>query len=156
MLFRGLRALCLMAFVLVFAPPVEANAPREVLDRLGLLGAHFAADCARPVSPQNPYTFFRPIDGALVQIDLMVGPTQRQYAYVIDRAVLLGRGGLSISMANAQKRLNLAYALDGGRLRTMESALDGVQAAIVSRGVYTATGHPTPWLSRCRGLTGST
>jgi hypothetical protein len=156
MLHHGLRALCLVALVLVVAPPAEASSPREVLDRLGLLGAHFAADCARPVSPQNPYTFFRPVDGALVQIDLMVGLTQRQYAYVIDRAVALGRGGLSISMANAEKRLNLAYALDGGRLRTMESAHDGVQVAIVSRGVFTATGRPTPWLSRCSGLTGST
>jgi hypothetical protein len=125
-----------------------------VLDRLDLLGAHFAADCTRPVSPQNPYTLFRPIDGALVQIDLMVGLAQRQYAYVIDRAVPLGRGGVSISMINAEKRLNLAYALDGGRLRTMESALDGEQVSIVSRGVFTATGRPTPWLSRCRGLTG--
>jgi hypothetical protein len=156
MLHHGLRASCLIALVLLLTPPAGATSPSAVLDRLGLLGASFAPDCARPVSPQNPFTFFRPIDGNLVQIDLMVGPAQRQYSYVIDRAVALGAGGLSTSMVNAYRRLNLSYAVDGTRLRTMESVRAGDQVAIVTRGTFTATGRPTLWLTRCSGLPGST
>ncbi len=153
---RSLRALCLMALAALLALPARATSPRAVLDRLGLLGAYFAADCTRPVTSLNPYTFFRPIDDSRAQIDVMIDPAQRQYSYVIDRAVALGQDQLSISMVNTERRINLIYALDGGRLRTMESARDGERVAIVARGVFTANGRPTPWLTRCGGLTGST
>lgn len=68
--------------------------------------------------------------------------------YVIDRAEARGPNGVAISMANSQQRLYLAYRVDGGRLRTMESVREG-GPAIVSRGVFTANKLPTPWLNRC-------
>jgi hypothetical protein len=128
-------------------PYASAASVREVLDRLGVLGT-FSVDCTRPVSPSNYYVHFRPLGGDRVEIELMVGPQQRQYAYVIDRAAALGGGGLSVSMANPKQRLNIVYAVDGSRLRTMESVREGGQV-IVTRGVLMTSNQPTPWLNKC-------
>ncbi len=141
------RGAVLLAALILFATPAAANSAREVFEQHGLLGT-FAVDCTRPVSPQNHYTYFRALDGGRVQIDLMIGPQQRQYAYVIDHAEALGPNEVVISMANPQLRLDLRYRVENGRLRTMESARrDG--AVVVRGGMFTATKRPTPWLNRC-------
>jgi hypothetical protein len=141
----------LLAASILLAVPAAADTAKQVFEQRGLLGS-FAVDCSRPVSPQNHYTYFRPIDGGRVQIDLMVGPQQRQYAYVIERAEPRGSNQVAISMANPQWRLDLLYRVEHGRLRTMESVRhDGT--VVVRGGVFTANGRPTPWLVRCSAET---
>jgi len=142
-----MRVASIVALFLFTAPAAEAASVREVFEQYGLLGT-FAIDCARPVSPENHYMQFRALDGGRVQIELMVGPQQRQYAYVIDRAEARGPNGIATSMANEQQRLNLLYRVEGRRLRTMESAREG-GATIVASGLLTASKMPTPWLNRC-------
>jgi hypothetical protein len=131
----------------LLAAPAAADSARDVLEQHGLLGA-FAVDCRRPVSPQNHYTYFRALRDGRVQIDLMVGPQQRQYAYVIDRAEARGPNELAISMVNPTLRLDLVYRVENGRLRTMQSVREDGRV-IVSGGVLAANQQPTPWLNRC-------
>jgi hypothetical protein len=142
-----MRIAVIAALMVCTAPAAWATSVREVFEQYGLLGA-FSVNCARPVSPQNFYTHFQALVGDRVQIDLMVGPRQRQYSYVIDRAEARGPNEVAISMANRQQRLNLLYRVENGRLRTMESVRQG-GPAIVRGGVFTANRLPTPWLSRC-------
>jgi hypothetical protein len=143
-----MRVASIVALILFTASAAEAASVREVFERYGLLGT-FAVDCRRPVSPENHYTIFRALDAGRVQIDLMVGPRQRQYAYVIDRAEARGSNIIAISMANEQQRLNLVYRVEGKRLRTMESAR-AAGPTIVAGGVFTANRMPTPWIIKCR------
>jgi len=142
-----MRVAFIAALIVCTTPAAAAASVSEVFEQYGLLGT-FAVDCARPVSPQNYYTHFRALEGGRVQIELMVGPQQRQYAYVIDRAEARGPSEVAISMANQQQRLHLIYRMQNGRLRTMESARQG-GAVVVRGGAFTANGRPTPWLNRC-------
>jgi opacity protein-like surface antigen len=135
----------------LLAAPAAADSARDVFEQRGLIGT-FAVDCKRPVGPMNPYTWFRALGGGRVQIDLMVGPGQRQYAYVIDRAEARGRNEVAISMVNPQLRLDLVYRVENGRLRTVQSVQRG-GSIVVGGGVFTANGRPTPWLTRCSAQT---
>jgi len=119
-----MRVASIVASILFVAPTARAASVNEVFEQYGLFGT-FGIDCAQPISPKNYYVYFRALDGDRVQIELMVGPRQQQYAYVIDRAEARGPNGIAISMANEQRRLNLLYRVEGERLRTMESAREG-------------------------------
>jgi len=77
-----MRVASIVALFLCTAPAAEAASVREVFEQYGLLGT-FAIDCARPVSAKNHYMHLRALDGGRVRIELMVGPQQRQYAYVV-------------------------------------------------------------------------
>jgi hypothetical protein len=100
----AMRVAFIAALIVCTTPAASAASVSDVFEQYGLLGA-FAVDCTRPVSPQNFYTHFRALKGGRVKIELMVGPQQRQYAYVIDRAEVRGPNEVAISMANQQQRL---------------------------------------------------
>jgi hypothetical protein len=145
------RAAVAAVSMILLTASAAASTPREVFEQKGLLGT-FAVDCSRPVSPQNAYTFFRTLGGGRVQIDLMVGPQRRQYAYVIERAEPRGSNEVAVRMANPQWTLNLLYRVEGGRLRTMESVRhDGT--VVIRAGVFAGNGRPTQWLERCSAET---
>ena len=55
-------------------------------------------------------------------------------------------------MVNPEKRLHLLYRVEGGRLRTMQSAREG-GPVVVSGGVFTGNRMQTPWLHKCSAET---
>jgi hypothetical protein len=127
------------------APP--GPPPRQLFRQLKLLGT-YAVNCSNPVGPRNPYLHFRELGTANVQVELMVGPKKRQFAYVIDRARISGPTEVSVSMTDQRARLHVVYHVEDGSIRIMESMREPSDY-IISEGQAVASGNETQWFKGC-------
>jgi hypothetical protein len=126
----------------------QGGSAKAVLERYNLLGI-FAADCGKPVSPQNPYVMHRAVDDQRVQRDTMTGPTTRTDASMIDSASVEGPDQLMMSMANERRRLNVRLRVEGGRWQLWESVDQNGQRLVSDGRIAGSAGVEMPWLSKC-------
>jgi tetratricopeptide (TPR) repeat protein len=136
-------------------PPVSGSSAqggaRQFLEKHGLLGI-WSADCSNPPSPSNQYFIYRPLDEQRIQLDVMTGPTQRSFFYIIDSASEAGANEIAGTAQNSQVfRLQVA----GNRFRLLEFALNGTKAVADGRyladyGDPTLAGQETPWTNKCQ------
>jgi hypothetical protein len=121
-----------------------------LFEQLDLLGA-YAINCNNPVGPRNPYLHFRAMGANNVQIELMVGPKKRQFAYIIDQARISGPTEITVSMVSMtepRQRLHVVYRVEDGSIRTMESMREP-NTYIISEGQAVASGNETQWFNGC-------
>jgi hypothetical protein len=133
--------------LLASAVAAQAATVKETFETLSLLGT-WAVDCAAPVSEDNPYVVYRPLE-SYVQRDTMSSATKRSDASIIDRAETTKPNVISMSMSNAQRRINVVMLIEPKRrIRTVESALESGEKLVVS-GRLSGGGAELPWLNRC-------
>src|SRR4029077_8778288 len=131
--------------------PTRGDA-RPILEKRGLLGV-WAADCSVPASPQNTYTVYRAIDERRVQRDVMIGPTQRIEAGIIEPATHTGDGIAYLQTGATRDETIMRVA--GNRPRVAELARNGTNA--IANGSYLPAygdaaliGRETPWANKCQ------
>jgi hypothetical protein len=86
-----------------------------------------------------------------VQIELMIGPKKRQFAYIIDQARISGPTEITVSMVSMtepRQRLHVVYRVEDGSIRTMESMREP-NTYIISEGQAVASGNETQWFNGC-------
>jgi hypothetical protein len=133
-------------------PVIAAESPRQVLEAFGFLG-RWSPNCDQPPSPANSLrTTSATPDGGVGFSDAFGASFNENVYEVLDAKRIAGdRVSIRIRL-NGETTQDLVMALHRGRLRTMANRpLDGAHAGrrIVKDGRVTASGTPTPWMSRC-------
>ncbi|HEX4557022.1 MAG TPA: hypothetical protein VH249_23735 [Xanthobacteraceae bacterium] len=136
------------------AVPVMAAAesPRQVLEDFGFLG-RWSPRCDQPPSPDNSLRTTSVTPSGAVGFSEQFGKGFRENSYEVLRAERITDDQVSIRIRlNGETTQDLVMAIHKGRLRTMANRpLDGANAGrtLVKDGRVTASGAPTPWMSRC-------
>ena len=136
------------ATVLVTAHPRPAatqGAPKvkALFEKYDLLGT-FAADCSSPVDGRNVYHVYRAIDDGHVQADQMSGPTTRDSALIVDRAVESKPNELTLEGAADGQRHKVVMRMEEGRKRVVE--ISGAKLIADGRA---KDGGGVPWFHKC-------
>jgi hypothetical protein len=128
---------------------------QQLFESTGLIGT-FSANCSEPASVRNLYFVNRVIDEGHVQHDQMVGPADRSFAMIIDKAASSKSNEISIGGTIDTQQLTSVLRYESGRMRMMESTrvttplgrpLVDVEKVIVD-GRFN-NGVETPWLDKC-------
>jgi hypothetical protein len=136
------------------AVPVMAAAesPRQVLEDFGFLG-RWSPRCDQPPSPGNSLRTTSVTPTGAVGFNEQFGKDFKENSYEVLRAERIAGDQVSIRIRlNRETTQDLVMAIHEGRLRTMANRpLDGANAGrtLVKDGRVTASGAPTPWMSRC-------
>ena len=136
------------------AVPVMAaeESARQVLENFGFLG-RWSPRCDQPPSPGNSLRTTSVTPSGAVGFSEQFGKDFRENSYEVLRAKRIADDQVSIRIRlNRETTQDLVMAIHKGRLRTMANRpLDGANAgrAVVKDGRVTASGAPTPWMSRC-------
>jgi hypothetical protein len=132
---------------LVGTAHAQDTSTRAVFERFNLLGT-FARDCTQPVSSTNQYIVFRPLDAERIQSDLMIGPSERARAGVIDRATALGPDEVALSGFSQEfGRSNFVYRVERNRHRALQWTRENEKVVVDGRAVN--GGAETPWWNKC-------
>lgn len=131
----------------LIAASAEAATVKETFEKYDLLGT-LASDCSKPADAKTPYLTNRIIDANHVQLDRMIGPTNRQLVTIVDGVLQAKPNELTLSATTDDKPRTIVFQVDRGRVRAMESTTDKGEKAIAG-GHYTNGGAETPWFSRC-------
>ena len=133
-------------------PVLAAESPRQVLEDFGFLG-RWSPNCDQPPSPGNSLRTTSTTPGGGVGFSEAFGTSFSENVYEVLDAKRIAGDRVSIRIRlNGETTQDLVMALRKGRLRTMANRpLDGANAGrtIVKDGRVTASGTPTPWMSRC-------
>jgi hypothetical protein len=147
------RQVRLASLTASIALPEGAETPRQVLQDFGFFG-RWSSQCDRPPSPANGLRTTSVTAAGTVRFREHFGRGFRDNVYEVLAAERIAADQVSIRVKlNRQATQDLVMAMDDGRLRTMVNRpLDGQNAgrAVVEDGQVTASGTPTPWMSRCR------
>jgi hypothetical protein len=152
-LVAGLLAADLAGAQAAAAKAAAADSTRQVLADFGFFG-RWSPDCDQAPSPDNSLrTTFVTRSGA-VGFKEQFGAGYRDNLYQVLAASRTADDQVSIRVRlNGEITQDLVMAMDNGRLRIMENrppAGKTAGPAVVENGVITASGAPTPWMSRCR------
>ena len=133
-------------------PVLATESPRQVLEDFGFLG-RWSPNCDQPPSPGNSLRTTSTTPGGGVGFSEAFGTSFSENVYEVLDAKRIDDDRVSIRIRlNGETTQDLVMALRKGRLRTMANRpLDGANAGrtIVKDGRVTASGTPTPWMSRC-------
>jgi len=133
-------------------PVLATESPRQVLEAFGFLG-RWSPNCDQPPSPGNSLRTTSTTPGGGVGFSEAFGTSFSENVYEVLDAKRIDDDRVSIRIRlNGETTQDLVMALRKGRLRTMANRpLDGANAGrtIVKDGRVTASGTPTPWMSRC-------
>jgi hypothetical protein len=133
-------------------PVIAAESPRQVLEAFGFLG-RWSPNCDQPPSPGNSLRTTSATPSGGVGFNEEFGTSFGENVYEVLDAKRIAGDRVSIRIRlNGETTQDLVMALRKGRLRTMANRpLDGANAGrtIVKDGRVTASGTPTPWMSRC-------
>jgi hypothetical protein len=123
-----------------------------VLENFGFLG-RWSPRCDQPPSPRNSLRTTSVTPDGAVGFNEQFGKDFGENSYEVLRAERIADDQVSIRIRlNRETTQDLVMAIHKGRLRTMANRpLDGANAgrAVVKDGRVTASGAPTPWMSRC-------
>jgi hypothetical protein len=144
---RSIAIASAAAIVLLFGSSVQAATVKEVFEKYQLIGA-LASDCGKQVDAKNPYLDNRVIDADHVELDRMVGPTNRESATIVDKAAESKSNELTASASIGDQRYDMVFRVESGRIRVMESTSPNGQTTITG-GRATAGNAETPWFRRC-------
>ena len=134
------------AVALLAASSTQAASVKEIFEKYNLVGI-FAWDCTRPPTKDNLYFVNRVLDEGHVQRDEMSGPTARDWATIIDTAVELTQGEISVSGDRDGVRSEIVWRLQENRARGVESTLGGKK--LIAGGKWTSNGQEVPWVNKC-------
>src|ERR1700692_3925672 len=147
---RGVRSVCIVAIASVLsAAAADAASVKDLFESHDLLGI-WSLDCQQPVSENNPFVVFRPVQ-TFVQRDTMASATDRTDASIIDAAEETKPNEITMSMVSEPRRLKLVVRLEPKRMRTMEIAAENGEK-FVADGRLVSTGDEVPWSNKCAGL----
>jgi hypothetical protein len=136
------------------AVPVMAaeESPRQVLENFGFLG-RWSPRCDHPPDPGNSLRTTSVTSSGAVGFSEEFGKDFDENLYEVLDAKRIANDRVSIRIRlNRETTQDLVMAMHKGRLRTMANRpLDGANAGrtLVKDGRVTASGAPTPWMSRC-------
>jgi hypothetical protein len=134
------------AVALLAASSTQAASVKEIFEKYNLVGI-FAWDCTRPPTKDNLYFVNRVLDEGHLQRDEMSGPTARDRATIIDTAVELTQGEISVSGDRDGVRSEIVWRLQENRARGVESTLGGKK--LIAGGKWTSNGQEVPWVNKC-------
>ena len=120
---------------------------QAMFERYGLIGT-WAFDCSQPASQQNPYIFYRVIDGDHVARDTMNSPTNRVNASIADFLIESNPNEVVIVVKTERGSTNLTVRLERKRMRTFQSTRDTGEKVIVN-GRFNGRDTETLWYSKC-------
>jgi hypothetical protein len=133
-------------------PVTAAESPRQVLEAFGFFG-RWSPRCDQPPSLANSLRTTSVAPTGAVGFSEQFGKNFNENFYEVLDAERIADDQVSIRIRlNGETTQDLVMAMDQGRLRTMANRpLDGANAGrmIVKDGRVTASGTPTPWMSRC-------
>ncbi len=129
-----------------------ADSPRQVLEDFGFFG-RWSAHCDQPPTPGNSLRTTSVTASGAVGFREEFGKDFSENFYEVLAAERIADDQVSIRIRlNRKTTQDLVMAMENGRLRTMANRpLDGENAGrtLVKDGRITASGAPTPWMSRC-------
>jgi hypothetical protein len=135
------------------ALPAGAETPRQVLKDFGFFG-RWSSQCDQPPSPGNGLRTTSVTPAGTVRFREHFGKGFTDNVYEVLAAEWIATDEVRIRIRlNRNTTQDLVMAREDGRLRTMANRpLDGANAGrtLVKDGRLTASGAPTPWMSRCR------
>lgn len=145
-----LRALLLLICLCSTLQPARAQTVADTLTRWGLIGT-WALDCSNPASESNGYLGY--LSGSPGKVSHERDFGSKKDSNEVQRATT-GRGGVlelivNFSGLNQTRKYSLMMGPDGRTRAMSNSRADGTEQTIKD-GVFTASGKPTPWQTRCR------
>jgi len=144
---RSIATALVTATTWLFHSPGQAATVRELLEKYDLMGT-LASDCSKPVDPKNPYLNNRAIDTDHVELDRMVGTTQRESATIVDKASESNRNEITVSATINYDRYDMVFRAENARMRIMELLHSNGQK-LITGGRYSPGTAETPWFHRC-------
>jgi hypothetical protein len=133
-------------------PVVAAQSARQVLESFGFLG-RWSPRCDQPPGPGNSLRTTSVTPNGAVGFSEEFGSGFGANVYeVLDAKRIAGDRVTMRIRLNGETTQDLVMAIQNGRLRTMSNRpRDRANAGrtIVKDGRVTASGTPTPWMSRC-------
>ena len=141
-----------MVFLTMLAPSAShAQTMVEVAGNWGLIGT-WSVDCSIPASREQSWITYAARNGKLFyEQELGDARTSNQ----VMLAEVRPEGAIEIvlqfnSVTPPQTRMNLNIKDKAGRYRTLVSKNVDTNEYSIKDGIFTGTGQPSKWLSRCR------
>ena len=144
----------LLAAALATVLPALANAdtPRDVLDKFGMLGT-WATDCSRPSDADNFYTVYAGTANGRVRRTYYNTPDREKpyNEYIITRAIRLPADQLSYQQEGVvdHDKIDVILLKDGNKYKIWSSVTeDGKE--LVKDGKFPKSGDESPWQAKCK------
>ena len=133
----------------------QDSSAKTVFENYQLLGI-FAFDCGKPASANNYYYVHRLLDPGHVQRDRMIGTDSRDYAYVIDRALVMTPNQVSLNGIRSEgsrkgEFIKEVWRVEPNRIMTIEQTIGG--NTVISGARF--NGRSVPRYNRCSALNAS-
>jgi hypothetical protein len=125
----------------------QARTVKQTFEAYGLLGI-FGVDCSRAASKQNLYHVHRVVDDNHVQADQMSGPSDQDFAMMIDQIIDMKPNALVVSGTINARRYRLTLGLDSARKRTIEMVREPGET-VIADGKRVSNGEELPWHNKC-------
>jgi hypothetical protein len=126
---------------------VQGRTVKQTFEMYGLLGI-FGVDCTRVASKRNLYHVHRVVDENHVQADQMSGPSDQDFAMMIDQIIDIKPNALVVSGTIDARRYRLTLGLDNTRKRTIEMIRDPNET-VITDGKRVSNGEELPWHNKC-------
>jgi hypothetical protein len=151
---RATLRISLLATTLAMVLPALANAdtPRDVLDKFGMLGT-WATDCSRPSDGDNFYTVYAGMENGKVRRTYYNTPDREKAynEYIITRAIRLPADQLSYRQENSAKehdKIDVILLKDGNKYKIWSSVTEDGRE-LVKDGKFPKSGDESPWQAKC-------
>jgi hypothetical protein len=126
---------------------VQGLTVKQTFEKYGLLGI-FGVDCSKVASKQNLYHVHRVVDDNHVQADQMSGPSDQDFAMMIDQIIDIKPNALVVSGTIKTQRYRLTLGLDNARKRTIEMVREPGET-VITDGKRVSNGEELPWHNKC-------
>jgi hypothetical protein len=129
--------------------PADAETLVQTLEHFGFFG-RWAIDCGEPPSPDNTVRTTRILPTGDPAFSESLGGEGEPNSYVILGAKPVSADTITLRIKlNGESMQDLTIHRRDNRLRTIANREAGTRKYVVRKGTVVATGHATPWLSRC-------
>ena len=150
---RATLRISLLATTLAMVLPALANAdtPRDVLDKFGMLGT-WATDCSRPSDADNFYTVYAGMGNGRVRRTYYNTPDREKAynEYIITRAIRLPADQLSYRQEGSvdHDKIDVILLKDGNKYKIWSSVTEDGRE-LVKDGKFPKSGDESPWQAKC-------
>ena len=151
---RATLRISLLATTLAMVLPALANAdtPRDVLDKFGMLGT-WATDCSRPSDADNFYTVYAGMGNGRVRRTYYNTPDREKAynEYIITRAIRLPADQLSYRQEGSvdHDKIDVILLKDGNKYKIWSSVTEDGRE-LVKDGKFPKSGEESPWQAKCK------
>jgi hypothetical protein len=129
--------------------PARAETLIQTLEGFGFFG-RWAMDCSQVPSPSNTVRTARVSPTGDPVFSESLGGKGEPNSYVVLRAKRTGDNTVTLRIKlNGEYQQDLTMHRQDDRLRTLSNREVDTHVYVVRKGVITATGQATPWLTRC-------